>query len=78
MWVRYRRMSGLSMQRLSAAGPYGFREIGPKSLTRAPKLFGQSWFLRSRLTDRLPLLCSPSCPHLVGTIADACRDAPCS
>ena len=41
MWVRYRRMSGLSMQPFSAAGLYGFRQIGSKSLTRAPMLFGQ-------------------------------------
>ena len=38
MWVRYRRMSGLSMQPFSAAGPYGFHQIGSTSLTRAPRL----------------------------------------
>ena len=51
MWVRYRRMSGLSMQPLSASGPYGLRQIEPK--LRIPEQTGQRF--RTKLdTDSGP------------------------
>ena len=53
--VRYCRMSGLLMQPLLAAGPYGVRKIGSKSDKRAPRPSATYWFFRSRLVDRLPL-----------------------
>ena len=53
--VRYCRMSGLLMQPLLAAGPYGVREIRSKSGMRARRPSAISWFFRSRLADRLPL-----------------------
>ena len=53
--VRYCRMSGLLMQPLLAAGPYGVREIGSKSDKRAPRPSAIYWFFRSRLVDRVPL-----------------------
>ncbi len=63
--ARYCRMSGLSMRRCLAAGPYGVREIGSKSCKRAQRPFTQGWFFRSRLVDRLPLPVPASCyPHL--------------
>ena len=52
---RYCRMSGLLMRPLLAAGPYGVREIGSKSESRAQWPSRASWFFRSRLVDRLPL-----------------------
>ena len=48
---------------LSAAGPYGVREIGSKSHNRARWPLGCNWFFRSRLVDRLPLPCPTSCLH---------------
>ena len=54
--VRYCRMSGLLMQPLLAAGPYGVREIGSKSDKRARRPSAIYWFFRSCLVDRLPLL----------------------
>ena len=49
-------MSGLLMRLLLAAGPYGVREIGSKSLKRAQCPSAGRWFFRPRLLDRLPLL----------------------
>ena len=43
MWAKYCRISGLLMQPFSAAGPYGVREIGAKSLTRAQRHIGADW-----------------------------------
>ena len=48
---------------------YRFRELQGSS--------SGSWFFRPRLTDRLPLLRSLSCPHPVGAIRDSCPEAPC-
>ena len=62
--VSYCRMSGLLMQPSLAAGPYGVREIGSKSESRARWPSGASWFVRPRLVDRLPLPVPTSCPHL--------------
>ena len=55
-----------------------FVRSDPNRLRELQCSSAKNWFFRPCLTDRLPLLCSPSCPHLVGTIANACRDAPCS
>ena len=53
--VRYCRMFGLLMQHSVAAGPYGVREIGSKSASRAHRPSVIHWFFRPRLVDRLPL-----------------------
>ena len=51
---------------LMAAGPYGVRKIGSKTLRRARRPCGAYWFFRPRLVDRLPLPCSTSCLRLPG------------
>ena len=71
--VRYCRMSGLLMQPLLAAGPYGVREIRSKSGMRARRPSAISWFFRSRLVDRLPLpvpyVLLPTCPGSFSALA---------
>ena len=71
--VRYCRMSGLLMQPLLAAGPYGVREIRSKSGMRARRPSAISWFFRPRLVDRLPLpvpyVLLPTCPGSFSALA---------
>ena len=55
-----------------------FVRSDPNRLLELQCSSAKNWFFRPCLTDRLPLLCSPSCPHSVGTIAGAFDDAPCS
>ncbi len=76
--VRYCRMSGLLMQPLLAAGPYGVREIRSKSGMRArrPSAISSCRFfpyVRPRLVDRLPLpvpyVLLPTCPGSFSALA---------
>ena len=55
-----------------------FVRSDPNRLRELQCSSAKNWFFRPCLTDRLPLPCSPSCPHPVGTIAGAFDDAPCS